>query len=94
MKRQLEIIHLRLVEPCPKSLMAAIKGSAVAKRDDIEMKIYQQSGVATDVGIHLHHAVIEDDSLPCDLGILLASALREHGMVEHTLWIEEKQESL
>ncbi len=93
MKRRLDIIHVRPLARCSKSLMEVIRKSAVAKSNRIQMKIYQQEGVATDVGIHLHYMVKEDDALPSDLGVLLASALREHGMVEHSVWNEEKEEN-
>jgi len=72
--------------------MEAIRKSALTKNDDIEMNIFQQNGVTTDIGIHLHYTTENNDQPPCELGVHLASALKEHGMVELTIWNEEKEE--
>ncbi len=88
--KRLEIIHLRLGAGCPKDLISDIRRSATVHSATTDLRIYRQAGVAADLSIHIHHE--STGELPSPLGLLLASALREHGMVEHRVWIEEQPE--
>ncbi len=90
--KRLEIIHLRLAGGCPEGLIGEIRRSAATRQTTMELKIYRHATVATDIGIHILHEPNEAKKLPGQLGTLLASALREHGMVEHSVWIEEEAE--
>ena len=57
----------------------------------MEVRIYHHATVTTDLAIHLRPG--GSGACTSDLGLLLAAALREHGMLEHTVWIEEKERS-
>lgn len=79
----LEIIHLRssgepleaLADRIRESIWAEGRGSRVAT-------LYRRHGLDTDVAIH-----IRGDG-PSTLAAHLALALREYGLVEHTVWEE------
>lgn len=88
--KRLEIIHLRLAGPRPPGLVEEIRESIESQSGLVSIRIYRHAAVATDVGIHLHLEADADDSRVTELGVRLASALREYGMVEHTVWIEEE----
>lgn len=86
---RLEIIHLRLSGRVLTELARQIHESvrAVAESSD-RVAIYRRDGLETDVAIHIHRRGESEGAGPSALGLHLAAALREHGMVEHTLWDE------
>ena len=87
---RLEIIHLRLAGNPPEGLVEKIHTSIAAKGCPTEVRIYRHATVTTDIAVHLLSG--KGGTCASDLGLLLAEALREHGMVEHTVWIEEKDD--
>ena len=87
---RLEIIHLRLSGSTPSALVRKIHASIAAKGCRREVRIYRHTTVTTDIAVHLLSG--KGGTCASDLGLLLAEALREHGMVEHTVWIEEKRD--
>lgn len=89
---KLEIVHLRLAGGCPLSLIEEVRRSTAAADPLLSVRIYRHASVASDLGVHLHLQGNEGDARPSDLGVRLAEALREHGIVEHTVWIEEQSE--
>lgn len=86
--RILEIIHLRLAAHGPE-LMAELTREVGSAGGDIALQVYRHSRVGTDLLIHLHRDVPEGADSPSDLGARLASLLREHGIVEHSVWVEQ-----
>ncbi len=92
--KRLEIIHLRLATGCSDDLIADIQRSASASIETSNIEIYQHAGVTTDLGIHILHDTDDAGELPSPLGVVLSSALREYGMVEHSVWIEKKEKVL
>ena len=88
--KKLEIIHLRLAGNPPAALVKQVHASIAAEDCPIEVRIYRHSTVTTDLAIHLLSG--NGGTCASDLGLLLAEALREHGMVEHTIWIEERDD--
>jgi hypothetical protein len=87
----LEIIHLRLAGNPPAALVEQIHASIAAEDCPVEVRVYRHATVTTDIAIHLLSG--EGGACASDLGLRLAAALKEHGMVEHTVWIEEKGQS-
>ena len=85
--KKLEIIHLRLAGNPPAALVEQIHASIATEGCPIEVRIYRHATVPTDLAIHLLSS--KGGTCASDLGLLLAEALREHGMVEHTVWFEE-----
>jgi len=88
--RCLEIIHLRLAGPTPPGLVADIRQAIGVGGTVTQAHIYRHAKVAGDLSIHLHLGPGEGSRLSA-LGTHLAGALKEHGMVEHTVWLEEPE---
>ena len=85
---RLEIIHLRLAGGRPGGLVDQIRASIAGDDCPTEVAVFHHARVSTDLAIHLRSGGSGDGV--SDLGIRLAAALREYGMVEHTVWVEEK----
>ena len=83
-----EIIHLRLGGKHSAGLIDLVRTSIETERSPTEVRVYHHATVDTDIAIHIRSS--EKSACTSDLGIRLTDALREHGMVEHTVWIEEK----
>ncbi len=90
--KRLEIIHLRLAAGSSDDLVEDIKRSATGSVQTAEIRIFQHAGVATDLGVHILHDTDGAAPLPSHLGTSIASALKDHGMVEHSVWIERNEE--
>ena len=52
------------------------------------IKVYNHLAVETDFSIHLLHDSKEADIGGSPLGLRLASALKEFGLVNHSIWVE------
>ena len=85
----LEIIHLRSsVEPVD-SLIESIKESIWdAGHNGKVVTMYRRHGVATDVAIHISRNGTFAENSSSSLAERLASALKEFGLVEHSVWEE------
>lgn len=71
--------------PLSDQVSASLRGAA--ERSGI-VTIYRRHGLVNDLAIHIQHAGRSEAAKPTELGLRLAAALREHGLVEHTLWQE------
>jgi hypothetical protein len=89
--RRLEIIHLRWTGPRPADLFAAIRETVAGLGGPDRVEVLRHEGVPTDVAIHLRHEDDTPDPDLTELGMRLAAALREVGMVEHSIWLEEEE---
>ena len=87
--KTLEIIHLQSGTGSMASLGDQIRESlrGADERPEI-VTVYRRDGLANDLAIHLQHPDRSAAAKPTELGLRLAAALREHGIVEHTLWTE------
>ena len=86
--KTLEIIHLRLAGDSPQTLVDAIRKSVGSEPDPMEVRIYRHTRLETDLAVHLHRDVAMRNDCASNVGIRLASLLREYGMVEHSVWVE------
>ena len=84
--KRLEIIQLRLAGSLPDGLLEEIRQSAASEKPPTLVSIYHRAIVETDIAIHLRQELPESDNQASNLGLRLAAALREYGMVEHTVW--------
>jgi hypothetical protein len=50
--------------------------------------IYRRHGLVNDLAIHIQYIGRSKAAKQTELGLRLAAALREYGIVEHTLWTE------
>lgn len=91
--KQLDIIHLRLTRDVREDLIESIRESIRSESLKGTLRFYSNAKLSTDLSIHIH---LETDSPTCqcsELGTRLAAALQEYGMVKHTLWIEDEQQT-
>ncbi len=89
--KTLEIIHLRLGGNRQHDLIEVIRKSIAAEDDSREARIYRHAKLETDLAVHLHHEFSRESDQASNLGVRIASALREHGIVEHSMWVEEDE---
>ena len=87
----LEIIELRSVNKNRELLKSQLPNlinevDKEAKKQAI--KVYSRVIVDTDFRIHLFHNSNKIDNSGSPLGLRLASALKEFGLVNHSIWIE------
>ncbi len=86
--KAIEIIHLRLAGNGPENLVDIIRDSVGSVPALADVRIYRHSKLRNDLAIHLHRETAGANSGFSDVGIRLASLLRDHGMVEHSVWAE------
>lgn len=86
--KTLEIIHLRLTGENPENLETMIRKCIGTEFEKMEIRIYRNGKLASDLAVHLIRDVDENDRGASDVGIRLAAMLRDHGMVYHSIWEE------
>ena len=57
----------------------------------VEMKTYHHAALETDLSVHLHWESERPEQNGSALGLRLAQALKEFGLVDHSIWIEEEK---
>ncbi len=55
----------------------------------VEMKTYHHAALETDLSVHLHWESGRPEKNGSALGLRLAQALKEFGLIDHSIWIEE-----
>ncbi len=60
------------------------------KHNSMKVTLYQHSAFIADLSFHIHQESKESKVKESDLGLRLASALREFGRVSHVVWAEMK----
>jgi hypothetical protein len=93
--RILEVIHLRMMEDDPEDLAEWVRVAAEDAHDTVEARVYRHSRLEGDLLIHFHRNEAGEDPRASALGMRLASLLRSHGLVEHSVWVQrgESRES-
>jgi hypothetical protein len=86
--RVLEIIHLRLAAHRPE-LVAELAREVGQAGGGEELRVYRHSRVETDLLVQMHRDVPAGSESPSRRGSQLASLLREHGLVEHSVWVQQ-----
>ena len=87
----LEIIELRSVESNRELLESQLQKlmNEVDKETKKQaIKAYSRVMIDTDFSIHLFHDSKKVENSGSPLGLRLASALKEFGLVNHSIWIE------
>jgi hypothetical protein len=85
--RILEVIHLRLAGRGSEEL-AQLTVEAILEARETGAHVYRHSRVGSDLLVQFHREAPDGDDSRSDVGSRLASLLREHGIVEHSVWIE------
>jgi hypothetical protein len=57
----------------------------------IQIKTYRHAALETDLSVHLHWESDRPDQNGSTLGLRLARALKEFGLIDHSVWIEEQK---
>ncbi len=57
-----------------------------------EMKIYRHAALETDLSVHLHWDSEPPEPNGSALGLRLAQALKEFGLIDHSVWVEENHD--
>jgi hypothetical protein len=91
--KRLEVIHLRLAGQHPEALIQKIRDSVIRHDPNMVIRIYQQAAVKTDLAIHIQMAEPAANRVDAEFGVRLATALREYGMVDYTVWMEQRKEA-
>jgi len=87
----LEIIRLRSAEipfELLKETLATIPD--VGQSGLVRIKIYRHAVLDSDLSVHLHWKSEGPPQDKSTLGLRLAQALQEFGLIDHSLWIEGK----
>ena len=63
----------------------------LSQRELVEMKTYHHSALETDLSVHLHWESGRPEKNGSTLGLRLAQALKEFGLTDHSVWIEEEK---
>lgn len=83
----LEIIHLRMAGDDSDLLAAFVRRAADEGDGFPEVRIYRHARVEGDLLVHIHRGGPNECIEASQLGVRLASALRAHGMVDHSVWV-------
>ena len=59
------------------------------QKGPVEMKAYRHAALDTDWSVHLHWESERPEQDGSPVGIRLARAMKEYGLVDHSVWIEE-----
>jgi hypothetical protein len=88
----LEVIKVRSAAMGPASLdelLMAVVQSAPSER--AEIKIYRHAFLDTDLSVHLFWTSDRPEQNGSALGIRLAQALKDFGLVDHSVWIGKEK---
>lgn len=91
--RHLEIIRLRMSGKIPTQLIDDIKSSFSGEKQNCTVRIFYNASFLSDLAVHIHLETDPNGSIYSDLGLRLTAALREYGMIEHSVWIEDQAET-
>jgi hypothetical protein len=57
----------------------------------VETKTYHHATLETDLSVHLHWQSERPEQNGSSLGLRLIQALREFGLIDHSIWIEKEK---
>lgn len=87
----LEVIELRSVDSnreLLESQLQELMNEVEKETRKLAIKSYSRVMIDTDFSIHLFHDSKKVDNSGSRLGLRLTSALKEFGLVNHSIWIE------
>jgi hypothetical protein len=89
----LEIIEIRSVGSNRKLLESQLQDiikELSRETDQLTVKVYRHAALDTDFSVHIHHNSKMTDTKCSSICTLLLQALKEFGLVNHTVWIEQE----
>ena len=88
----LEVIKLRSAGKNFKSLRELLLSfDKFSQPTLVEMKTYHHATLETDLTVHLHWESSRLEQNGSTLGLRLAQAFKEFGLVDHSIWVEEEK---
>jgi len=86
----LEVLEIRISGNDHELLKSHLKQlvKEVNKEKRQKLIVYRQLDLDTDISIHLFHDLIKVENSGSELGLRVASALKEFGLVNHNVWVE------
>lgn len=86
----IEIIKLRNAGEVPESLKVLLSGLLKNGPSGLaEARLYRHASWETDWTMHLHWETEQPEKNGSALGLHLSQALKEFGLIDHSIWIEE-----
>ncbi len=88
----LEVIKLRSAEKDSellKELLLSI--DKCGQSGLVEMKTYHHAALETDLSVHLHWESDRPEQNGSNLGLRLAKALGEFGLIDHCVWVDKEK---
>jgi hypothetical protein len=86
---RLEIIHLRTSGEPLETISALIRTAVNNPGPDTpSITVYCRDDLGSDVAVHLLHPDHDRETGKSVLGLHLCAALKEYGLVKHTVWDE------
>ncbi len=87
----LEVIKLRSAESGEGLLEGLLRPMAeIGQSGLVEMKTYRHAALETDLSVHLHWESERPEQNGSTLGLRLVQALKEFGLIDYSIWIEEE----
>ena len=89
----LEIIKVRSVRINSEELDEFLRSmDKISQKRLIEIKIYRHAAIETDLSLHLLWIAKQPEKNGSALGLRLAQALKDFGLIDHSLWMEQEKE--
>jgi len=88
----LEVLNLRSAGGSSgllEELLLSISKSNQSGR--VELKTYRHAALENDLSVHIHWESERPEQNGSALGLRLAQALKEFGLIDHSVWVEEKK---
>jgi hypothetical protein len=85
--RILEVIRLRMAGDDSGTLEEVVQAAVENAVGSSEVRVYRHATVEGDLLIHIHHRSSNASIEASELGVRLASVLRVHGLVDHSVWV-------
>lgn len=85
------MIHLRTRGQGRECLVSAVQklmGEVEAGAGNHTFKLFNRELLDSDLGLHLYHNSQKVEKYGSQLGLRLAAALKEYGLVHHSVWTE------
>jgi hypothetical protein len=92
----LETLHLRMAGDDLDHLVELVRRATAPPGSRTSLEVFRHSRIQGDLLIQLHRAGPDQTIEPSELGVRLASLLRIHGLVDHSVWVSggESQDSV
>lgn len=91
----IEIVELRSAGSTRRQLEPHLQEliDQLEKREENQkVRLYYRLGIDTDISIHLFNNSSEAKKRGSPLGARLSSVLKAYGLVNHTIWIENRKD--